>query len=137
MKRAQANLSEEIKLACKGFYRALQAILEGDVLPMEKVWSHAEDVTYLGPQGGILVGWKEVSNAWKHQASQLKGRLEQGQVFICCDGNIGIVQNYEIGETYVNGKVENVRIRATNIFRKEEGNWKMITHQTDPLPFLQ
>jgi hypothetical protein len=29
-----------------------------------------------------------------------------------------------------------VSIRATNLFRKEDGSWKMIGHQTDLLPFL-
>lgn len=31
----------------------------------------------------------------------------------------------------VSGKPVEVRIRATNVFRKERGGWKMIHHQTD------
>jgi ketosteroid isomerase-like protein len=30
-----------------------------------------------------------------------------------------------------------VSIRATNLFRKENGAWKMIGHHTDLLPFLE
>jgi hypothetical protein len=30
-----------------------------------------------------------------------------------------------------------VSIRATNLFRKESGAWKMIGHHTDLLPFLE
>ena len=34
------------------------------------------------------------------------------------------------------GKPQAVSIRATNLFRKEDGTWKMIGHHTDLLPFL-
>ena len=34
------------------------------------------------------------------------------------------------------GRPLQVSIRATNIFRKEKGEWKMIGHHTDLLPFL-
>jgi ketosteroid isomerase-like protein len=35
------------------------------------------------------------------------------------------------------GKEQKVMIRATNLFRKEGGDWKMIGHHTDLLPHLQ
>jgi ketosteroid isomerase-like protein len=35
------------------------------------------------------------------------------------------------------GEPMKVSIRATNIFRKENGQWKMIGHHTDLLPFLE
>lgn len=49
-----------------------------------------------------------------------------------------VVQNYEKGEnTNVEGKTQRVSIRATNLFRKEDGKWKMIGHHTDLLPYLK
>jgi ketosteroid isomerase-like protein len=36
----------------------------------------------------------------------------------------------------VNGQPQTVTIRATNIFRRENGQWKMIGHHTDLLTFL-
>jgi ketosteroid isomerase-like protein len=51
--------------------------------------------------------------------------------------DLSITQNYEKGEnTDQDGKVVPVLIRATNIFRKEMGEWKMISHHTDLLSFL-
>jgi ketosteroid isomerase-like protein len=43
----------------------------------------------------------------------------------------------EVGDNVVDGKPQQVSIRATNTFRKENGQWKMIGHHTDLLPFLQ
>ena len=39
-------------------------------------------------------------------------------------------------ESGCRGNIVPVSIRATNIFRKENGAWKMIGHHTDLLPFL-
>jgi ketosteroid isomerase-like protein len=137
MLKLQVN-TEEIEIASNKFYDALQAMFTGDTTLMEKVWSHADDVSYLGPQGGIITGWKNVFNAWKEQAKlKLKGKIEIGDMHIIQEGNIAIVQQYEIGSNLIHGNQQKVNIRATNIFRKENGNWKMISHQTDPLSFLQ
>lgn len=128
----------EISAAVKTFYNALQDIFQGSTASMEKVWSHADDVTYLGPQGGIIVGWHQVFQAWKKQAHlKLQGKIELQDIHVIREGDIGIVQCYEIGSNILNGKAEPVRIRALNIFRKENGAWKMISHQTDLLPFLE
>lgn len=136
MENIQENTAE-VLLATNEFYSALQAVFEGNVTQMENIWSHTDDVTYLGPQGGMLKGWNQVLNAWKKQAAmKLEGSIEPHEVQVLREGNIGITQNYEVGTNYIDGLVQTVRIRAINIFRKENGKWKMITHQTDILPFL-
>lgn len=137
MVKLQTN-TLEIEKASKRFYEALQALLVGDIALMEKIWSHAEDVTYLGPQGGLLTGWQQVLDALKEQAAmKLKGSIEVQDEHFFQEGNIGISQAYEVGSNYIEGRVQNVRIRATNIFRKENSDWKMISHHTDLLPFLK
>ena len=45
--------NDDIAAAAGGFYTALNALFEGDVAPMVDVWSHAEDVTYMGPDGRL------------------------------------------------------------------------------------
>jgi ketosteroid isomerase-like protein len=52
--------------------------------------------------------------------------------------DLAVAQNYEKGEnTNADGKTQSVSIRATNLFRKENGKWKMISHHTDLLPYLK
>jgi ketosteroid isomerase-like protein len=51
--------------------------------------------------------------------------------------DIAITHNFEKGENInAEGKPRKVSIRATTLFRKEDGKWKMIGHHTDSLPFL-
>ncbi|MEX0717721.1 MAG: nuclear transport factor 2 family protein, partial [Planctomycetaceae bacterium] len=127
-----------VKEATAQFYTALNSLFTGDAAPMKQVWSHADDVTYMGPGGGMQVGWEQVSATWDKQAAlKLGGKIESEQLRYFLGGEIAVVQNVEKGENEVNGKVEKVSIRATNVFRKEGGKWKMVSHHTDLLPFLQ
>ena len=125
--------------AAAHFYSALNAMFTGDVAPMKEVWSHKPDVTYMGPGGGFQVGWDQVLATWEAQAAKkLGGTVKPDGMRITVGRDIAIVSNYEKGEnTNANGKPAKVSIRATNLFRKEGGTWKMIGHHTDLLPFLE
>ena len=105
---------------------------------MKKVWSHADDVTYTGPRGGFQVGWDDVLADWEAQAAlKLGGEVQPEAVQITVGRDLAITQCYERGSNInAGGKRQDVSIRATNLFRKEGGKWKMIGHHTDLLPFL-
>lgn len=135
----KVQMSEaEIKISVAEFYGALNAMFQGDAAPMIGLWSHKDDVTYLGPQGGILVGWEKVQQSWIEQAAlKLGGKVVPQDVHIIVGENLAIVQNYEVGTNYVDGKPQTLKIRSLNIFRKENGKWKMLSHQTDLLTYLQ
>ena len=137
--RASAADEKAVVEAVGQFYVALNALFTGDVKPMTEVWSHAEDVTYMGPGGGLQVGWDRVLADWEAQAAKkLGGEVRPGQMQITVGQEIALTANYETGEnTNAEGKPQKVSIRATNIFRKEDGKWKMIGHHTDLLPYLE
>jgi ketosteroid isomerase-like protein len=121
------------------FRDALNALFIGDVGPMKEVWSHEKDVTYMGPTGGMQVGWEKVLPVWEKQAAlKLKGKVECTDVHITRNENLMVVQHREKGENLdPSGKPRKVDIRATSVFRNEKGNWKMIGHHTDLIPGLQ
>jgi len=121
------------------FYVALNSMFKDDLDLMKEVWSHADDVTYMGPGGGIKVGWNQVLASWEAQAAmKLGGTVKAENMTITVGNNLAFTTNYEKGSNInANGKPVEVSIRATNTFRKEDGKWKMIGHHTDLLPFLQ
>ena len=120
------------------FYAALNAMFSGDVGPMKAVWSHEEDATYMGPAGGFQVGWDQVLAAWEAQAAMnLGGEVTPEGIHITVGRDVAVAHNYERGENLTAaGNAQGVSIRATSLFRKEDGTWKMIGHHTDLLPFL-
>ena len=128
-----------VRAASDNFYAALNAMFTGDAKPMFGVWSHQNDVSYMGPAGGRHVGWDQVAVQWETQAAlKLGGEVRAEDTRITVVGDLAVAETFEVGQNFnAIGKPEKVSIRATNVFRKENGEWKMIGHHTDLLPFLQ
>ena len=121
------------------FYVALNSMFKGDLHLMKEVWSHADDVTYMGPSGAIDVGWDQVLAHWEAMAAmKLGGAVNAEDMRVTAGNEIAVSSNYSKGENIdAEGKPQTFSIRATSIFRKEDGKWKMIGHHTDLLPYLQ
>ena len=137
--QAAADETAEVEAVASRFYVALNAMFTGDLSPMKDVWSHDDDVIYMGPDGGFQVGWTQVFAEWEAQAAlKLGGRVEPEHMRITVGTTIAVTHNFERGENMpaATGQPQAVSIRATNVFRKENGTWKMIAHHTDRLPFL-
>lgn len=131
--------TEGVLKVTEQFYSALNVLFTGSSAPMEDVWSHAVNITYMGPAGGVRLGWEQIQAEWKKQASlKLGGKVEPKDLHMTVGHDLAVVSNYEVGENVgPDGQPQKVEIRATNLFRKEQGKWKMIGHHTDLLPFLQ
>lgn len=131
--------SKAVQEAAEGFYSALNATFRGDSAPMRSVWSHADDVIFMGPDGGYLKGWEQVLGEWeKHSARKIGGKIQAKEMKVIMGRDLAIVTNFEVGENMgADGKPFQVSIRATNVFRKENGEWKMIEHHTDLIPALR
>lgn len=126
-----------VRVAADRFYAALNVLFAGDAGPMLEVWSHAEDITYMGPTGGLKVGWDNIRPGWEAVAAmKLGGKVGPKDMQIAAGTDLAVVSNFEVGENVVDGKTQVVTIRATNVFRLENGQWKMIGHHVDLLPFL-
>lgn len=135
---ASAGDDETVAKAVAQFYVALNTMFTGDVTPMKDVWSHQDDVTYMGPVGGMQVGWDQVEEYWQGQAAlKLGGHVSPADMQVTIGQTLAVTSNFENGEnTNAKGETQKISIRATNTFRKENGEWKMIGHHTDLLPYL-
>jgi ketosteroid isomerase-like protein len=135
---ASLNDAQGARQATTEFYKCLNALFTGDASPMKQLWSHSDDVTYMGPGGGFQVGWEQVRAVWESQAAlKLGGKVLPDEVYVTVGSDLAIVHCREVGNNLdAEGRPLQVSIRATNIFRKENGEWRMIGHHTDLLPFL-
>ncbi len=136
--RAADDATPEVKAAVAKFHGALNTLFTGEAAPMKAIWSHADDVVYMGPVGGVQVGWTQVEPYWDKQAAKkLGGKVDPVDVHITASPTLAVVHYYEKGENVIDGKPQPVNIRATTTFRKEGGQWKVIGHHTDTLAYLQ
>ncbi len=137
--RASDDETTAVEQANADFYTSLNKLFTGDTGPMQDVWSHEDDVTYLGPAGGIQVGWDEIREQWESQAAlSLGGKVEPSQFHTLIANDVAVTQCYEKASSQKAGERDiAVTIRATNVFRKENGQWKLISHHTDLIPQLE
>ena len=121
------------------FYASLNVMFTGNLEPMNAIWSHSKDITDLGPFGGMLVGWDSVSAEFKKEAGmKLGGKVECTDLVAHAGTDMGYTVCTEVGQNMsAVGKPVVVSHRATNVFRLENGQWKMVHHHTDLSPQLQ
>ena len=130
----QAQAATKLRAANDQFYAALNTMFTGDNAPMDAIWSHRDDVTFMGPFGGRLVGWTAVGAEFRREAG-----LKLGGHVLCKDvlvqvvsGDVGYTICVEQGENMsADGKPVAVYFRATNVFHQEAGQWRLIHHHTD------
>jgi ketosteroid isomerase-like protein len=111
--------------------------LKGNPEPVQKLWSHREDVSLANPFGPPVRGWDEVAKTTEHASS------------LCSDGEfVGfeIVAKYVTADLAYIVEIERAKakigpreditpfdLRATMIFRPEEGTWKIVHRHADPI----
>lgn len=127
----QAITLDELKAASDSFYAALGDVLAGDAQSMRDLWSRADDACYMGPMGEIVVGGEAIQDAWQQQAvALLGGAVTPSDLHLVTGGKLGIVTNWEHGVGHT-GISNEIHIRVTSTYRREEGQIRMIGHHTD------
>jgi ketosteroid isomerase-like protein len=114
-------------------------MFKGDMALMNEMWSHGDDVTLMSPFGGRQTGWNNVqAELTREAANNMAGRVIPRDLVIRVDGNMACAICVEEGQNFtMGGKPANISHRATSVYRKENGEWKLIHHHTDPAPQLQ
>ena len=131
-------VEDEIRQASEQFYAALNRMINGDPEPMMEVWSHGSDVTAPHPLGGRETGWEEVRDSWEQVAQGFSGgqvSLEDLVVVPLAD-DVAYTLGTERGQATLRDETVSIDWRVTNIYRREEGEWKMVHHHTDVSPAL-
>jgi ketosteroid isomerase-like protein len=119
--------------AADAFYAAGNQLLAGDRAPFAAIWSEADDISHLGPTGALCTGRLAVMEQFDRESAMgFKGTLvaddrrfvesaEMGYL-VCMERTTGMSRAGEAIKT---------DIRATTIFRKEQGHWRAVHHHTD------
>src|SRR5271155_5971961 len=125
----------EIRAATILYYAALNSAIHGDLNPLSAVWSHRPVVTNLNGLGGLALGWSEVRADFRNMARLYPAghfATPENFVVVVVVGDIGYSVCTETGELRSSdGPMVRFDRRATNIFQREDGQWKMIGHHAD------
>jgi ketosteroid isomerase-like protein len=113
--------------------------LQGDVEPRMALWSHNDPVSLFGAWGPNYVGWDEVSRIFRWVGARL-GATSISDFHIDLEvvdvsGNLAYTVGYECFNASVDGgPAEPVKLRVTHIYRRENGEWKVVHRHGDFAP---
>ncbi len=132
----QVAVDDEIQQTAEQFYAALNQMVSGDASALADVWSHGPDVTTMHPLGGREAGWERVQATWELAASLFtEGRVTiSDQVIVPLTEDVAYTVATERGEGTIGGEQLSFEHRVTNIYRREDGAWKLVHHHTDLVP---
>ena len=117
--------------ANRAFYTALES---RDAERMDALWSHGEDVACVHPGWHRLDGWEEISRSWRAIfANSRRWRVQPAEERAFVSGEIAVVLCVEVLEVS-GGSGTPARMQATNVFRREEGVWRMVHHHASAMP---
>jgi ketosteroid isomerase-like protein len=128
------SAESEVLQANSGLYSALTSMLNGNLEPLETLWEHGANVSCINPApaGQTLRGWDQVLEGFKlyskmASAGQASGSDAVAQIY----GDLAYVTCLEHANVTLGGQSVAFVGRASNVFRRGAGGWKMIHHHTD------
>jgi ketosteroid isomerase-like protein len=114
------------------FYRALSL---ADLGAMERLWVPSDEAVCVHPGWPALYGWAAIRESWQ-RIFQNQGplRVWPSDATVRLHGHTAEVACLENIDTSKVAGTGILQTRATNIFRRVEGAWKMLEHHAVPMP---
>ena len=111
------------------------ALHNGDAGPRKARWSHNDPVTLFG---AVLtnVGWRDIEKTFDALAARFSnGTFEVEVIAAGASGDLGYIVAIEHTSVSVAGAPpEPYELRVTTIFRREDGEWKIVHRHADGVP---
>ena len=120
------------------FEEALNRFVNGDATLWKQLASQNSDATIMGAWGAYEKGWKEVSARYDWASARLAksgAKLNVEYLTTVVGADLAYIVTIERSEVRLvdQDKRSPMALRATQIFRKENGSWKLLHRHADPL----
>jgi ketosteroid isomerase-like protein len=130
--------AEELEQAFRQLDIANSRMLDGDCSLWKELLSHRDDVTLFGAYGGSVRGWEDVAARFERTAAGYAGgggQTTSANITRWVGADLACTVDLERHETRLDGKSEVVifTYRVTHVFRREEGQWRVVLRHADPL----
>ena len=115
---------------------AVRSFMNGDPVPFQACWSHADDVTIFGAWGAYEQGWEQVAPRLEWAAARFRGgHINFEPLAFAISGDLAHTIWIERGEVRVIGfeEFKPIALRVTHLYRREDGVWKLIHRHADPV----
>jgi ketosteroid isomerase-like protein len=131
------EVEEFLATGLKGQIDADLAIHDGDPEPRMAMWSHADPVTLFGAAVPVASGWAELEPTFRWLATRFSRSktFDVELVAAGVSGDLAYTVGLEHSEFSLDGgPVRPATLRVTHIFRREDGEWRIVHRHGDRPP---
>lgn len=120
------------------FEQGINNFLNGDPTLWKQNVSKRDDTMIMGAWGAYEKGWKEVDARYDWAAARFKPNGAKVAIeYLSCAVNADLAYIVAIERSEVHlvdqVKASPMALRSNHIFRKEDGDWKLVLRHADPL----
>jgi ketosteroid isomerase-like protein len=113
---------------------ALAAMLNGDPGPTIDSWAASDDITLFGAWGPIEKGYKPVTDTMRWVGSRFTGAdaVDIENTVVASSGDLAYTVGFERSHVSVDGgPMRDAMVRVTHIYRRINGDWKLMHRHAD------
>ena len=114
------------------------ALIHGDLEPRLALWTRRDPVSVLGAMGPCVYGWEEVSRVFRWLADYFSDPADRRYDYrwdvevADVSGDMAYTVGFErFKASRGGGPPEDVVLRVTHVYRREDGEWKIVHRHGD------
>jgi ketosteroid isomerase-like protein len=129
------EVKEFLEVMLPGQLAAERAIHDGKVEPRLALWSRQDPVTVLGARRSGS-GWAEVEPMFRAVASWFTNARDYRFELVAAgaSGDLAYTVGYEHIQVDEDGEPRTYTLRATHVYRREDGEWRIVHRHADVPP---
>jgi ketosteroid isomerase-like protein len=136
--QGSAAQSSDFRRFLQDFEDGTRHFINGDADRWKQHASQREDVTILGGFGGYEKGWQEVGPRYDWAAARFResrATLKVQYLTTVVGADLAYTVSLERSQALAVGqdRPAPMVLRVTHVFRKEDGQWKLVHRHADPL----
>ena len=134
-------MTDDHELPMEEYRRAGLEITRGNPAVYKSLWSRQDDVTLANPFGPPVRGWEQVSARLDLAASNYRDGqdYEFEPISTVITPELAYTVEIERVRTRLgeSDELSQIAIRATTVFRREDGEWKVTHRHGDPITTMR
>jgi ketosteroid isomerase-like protein len=129
---------DDVDQLIEQYQLALGEFVKGNPEPVQKLFSHREDVSLANPFGPAVRGWEQVAETMEHAASRLRDgemvAFENVAKYVTPELAYIVWVERQQAKVGERDDIAPFALRVTMIFRPEDdGTWKVVHRHADPI----
>jgi ketosteroid isomerase-like protein len=115
--------------------QAALAYCQGDASRVNGLSTNHAPASFFGPDGSAIRGAKAIKDAYQQGAKSFGpgGKSKLDIIQSASGGDIAYWSGLQHAEVEIDGKSKPMTLRITELFRKENGDWKLVHRHADML----